>query len=78
MVRLSVGELTHHRASFVLHTIPSVAQSLFVTDGPGEFHVAAIAGPAPPGLDLYFQFIVKDTASIHGITLSNAVKGTTP
>ncbi len=63
----------------VLHVFPKNAQLVLGTNGAG-----AVAGQTtfPPGFpggsNLWFQFLLQDLSTIHGITLSNAVKATTP
>ena len=45
----------------------------------GGFSAAASWPPGiPPGTEAYFQFFVDDPSVIWGLTLSNAVRGTTP
>jgi hypothetical protein len=62
-----------------LYPIPANAQLLLVTSPSGSVG-GGTTFPAglPPGTDLYFQFLCQDLTTIHGITLSNGLKGTTP
>lgn len=63
----------------VLHVFPKNAQILLATNGAG-----GVAGqttfPAgfPSGSELWFQFLMQDLSTVHGITLSNALRATTP
>jgi hypothetical protein len=62
-----------------VHAFPYNAQLFLSSNASGGFS-AASAWPAgvPPGTEVYFQFLVEDASSIHGITMSNGVLGTTP
>ncbi len=63
----------------VVHTLPFNAQLILGTNGSG-----AIAGQAPfpagfpPGSELWFQFLLQDLSTLHGIILSDGLKATTP
>jgi len=62
-----------------VHAFPFNSQFFFSADGAGSFS-GSTAWPLgiPPGTQIWFQFIVQDATSIHGLTLSNGVVGTTP
>ena len=62
-----------------VHATPFDAQFLFPADASGSFS-AYTTWPdgVPPGTDAWFQFLVQDPSVIWGITLSNAVRATTP
>jgi hypothetical protein len=62
-----------------VHTFPFGSQLLFFSNASGGFSAAASWPPGiPPGTEAYFQFFVDDPSVIWGLTLSNAVRGTTP
>jgi hypothetical protein len=62
-----------------LYPLPADVKLVLATNALGEFSLATTVGPgAPPGVDLWFQCLVQDATNMHGITLSNAVRGTTP
>ena len=62
-----------------LHAFPPLGEFLVAANASGRFP-ALINWPAgtPAGVDLYFQFLVQDGTVPGGITLSNAMTGTTP
>ena len=62
-----------------VHAWPFNNQFLFPVDASGALSVSTIwpAG-VPSGTPVWFQFIVQDGSSIHGITLSNGLLATTP
>ena len=62
-----------------IHANPPANQFLFFANALGELNLA-LPWPTsiPPGTEAYVQFIVQDFTSIHGLTLSNGVKLTTP
>ena len=62
-----------------VHTFPYDVQQLLVTDAAGAIHLEVpVPASTPPGLELYFQFVVQDVSTLHGLTLSNAVTATVP
>jgi hypothetical protein len=63
----------------VIHALPFAQQFLFVTNAVGELHLA-VAWPTsiPSGTNAWIQFLCDDPSVLPGITLSNAVKLTTP
>ena len=62
-----------------VHTFPFGSQLLFFSNPSGGFKAAASWPPGiPAGTEAYFQFFVDDPSVIWGLTLSNAVRGTTP
>ncbi len=62
-----------------VYAFPFATQVLAVTDAGGMF-TASTPWPAgvPAGTETYWQAIVQDASSIHGLVLSNAMKGTSP
>ena len=62
-----------------VYTFPFTSQIFFATDTGGSFY-ASVAWPAgiPGGTDHYWQVIVQDAASQHGLTITNAVHGRQP
>jgi hypothetical protein len=62
-----------------VHAFPFVNQLLFSADGSGSF-VGSTNWPTgmPAGTDVWFQFLVQDMSTLHGITLSNGLRATTP
>lgn len=62
-----------------VHATPFTNQFLFGTNAAGEFS-ASTTWPVgvPAGTEVWFQFIVQDASSIHGLTLSNGLKAITP
>jgi hypothetical protein len=62
-----------------VHAFPFANQLLLGTDALGEFS-GATSWPlgVPPGTEVWFQFIVQDASSVHGITLSNGLRATAP
>ncbi len=63
----------------VVHTLPFNSQFLFFADADGRFAVTT-TWPAgiPTNTNAWFQFLVQDPSVIFGITLSNALRATTP
>jgi N-acetylneuraminic acid mutarotase len=62
-----------------LYTLPVDVSLLLFADASGDFGISSVvAAGAPSGVDIWFQCIVQDATNIHGITLSNAMRGTTP
>ena len=62
-----------------IYANPFSNQFLFFADGNGKFS-ASTSWPAgvPPGTEAWFQFLLDDPSVVWGITLSNAVKATSP
>lgn len=62
-----------------LHAFPPAGEFLVQANASGRFP-ALINWPAgtPSGVDLFFQFIVGDPSVPGGLTISNAMTGTTP
>jgi hypothetical protein len=62
-----------------LHAFPYDASFVLLSDASGGINISAsVAAGAPAGTEITFQYICKDAANPHGITLSNGLKGTTP
>ena len=62
-----------------VHAYPYTTQLTVVMDPAGSFSGAATWPPGlPMGTEAWFQFVVQDATSVHGITLSNGVLATTP
>jgi hypothetical protein len=62
-----------------LYPLPADVKLVLAADALGGFNIATtVAAGAPSGVDLWFQCLVQDATNIHGITLSNAMRGTTP
>jgi uncharacterized membrane protein len=62
-----------------LYPLPADAKLVLAADPLGGFSVSSpVAAGVPPGVDIWFQCIVQDASNIHGITLTNCVRGTTP
>jgi len=62
-----------------LYALPHALQRLYLADATGQFdlHVTWATG-LPSGTEFWLQFLVQDPSVFYGITLSNALKGTTP
>ncbi len=62
-----------------LHTLDFLAQFLLVTDGTGAVQLTA-PWPTniPAGTQLWFQFLVDDSAALGGISLSDGIRASTP
>ena len=62
-----------------VYPIPFATQRFWVANGAGELSVG-LTWPAglPPGTDAYLQFILEDNGVLFGLSVSNAVKLTTP
>jgi hypothetical protein len=62
-----------------IHPLPTLNQLFFFANFLGSLQLQT-AWPAgvPSGTQIWFQFLLDDASVIHGITLSNAVKATTP
>ncbi len=59
--------------------LPPVAQIAVVTDAFGAVSVEWQAWPSnAPGEDWYFQYGIADPAAVHGVALSNALRGEEP
>jgi PKD repeat protein len=63
----------------VVHPFPPAQQLFFFTSlfGVIDLNTTWPSGIAA-GLDIFLQFFVQDGSVVEGVTLSNAVKGTTP
>jgi hypothetical protein len=60
-------------------TVPIFAQFLLSTNGAGELPIEVpLVGALPPGLEVYYQYLVRDTSVSPAIILSNAVHAVTP
>ncbi len=61
-----------------VHAFPYATQIFLFANPAGAFSGTA-TWPAllPPGTDVWFQFIIEDLSSIHGLTLSNGLRATT-
>jgi len=56
-----------------------IVVSGFTTDNNGEISINFNWGPGvPPGVVLYYQFLIQDPFATFGVALSNAISGTTP
>jgi len=62
-----------------VHAFPFASQLLFLANAGGAF-VAGTAWPTgvPAGTATWFQFVVADPSTVFGLTLSNAVRATSP
>jgi hypothetical protein len=62
-----------------VHAFPFTNQLGLVSSGAGSFG-AGTTWPAglPTGTQVWFQFIVADVSSIHGLSLSNGLRATSP
>jgi len=63
-----------------LVTVPVALILPLATDAVGSVTVSWAAWPAgvPAGAELILQFAVADAGAVHGVALSNAIKGLTP
>ncbi len=62
-----------------LHAFPFSSQFFFGADAAGSVAIN-VPWPAglPSGTEIWFQFLADDPSSIHGITMSNGLKATSP
>ncbi len=62
-----------------VHAYPFASQLFVFADGSGQY-VASTLWPTgiPAGTEIWFQFIVEDLTTVHGLTLSNGLLATTP
>ncbi len=76
---LSFGSTPAFFFGGTVHAMPFAQQFLFQADALGELEVSA-TWPAgvPAGTEAWFQFFAEDPSVLWGITLSNAIKATTP
>jgi len=76
---LSFSSIPFGAIGGTIYATPFTSQVLFPTDTGGTFYASVTwPGSIPAGIDHYWQTFVSDAASIHGLTLSNAVHGVTP
>jgi hypothetical protein len=62
-----------------IHTLPFNSQFLFNTDATGSINLNTTWPVGlPPGVNAWFQFLIADSSSIHGIVPSNALRAITP
>lgn len=62
-----------------IYPLPIANQLFFFTNFLGSLQLqTAWPAGAPSGTEIWFQYLLEDPTSIYGITLSNAVKATTP
>ncbi len=62
-----------------IHAFPYANQLIFNANGAGVFAATTTWPPGVPvGTNVWFQFLVQDASSIHGITVSNGLLATTP
>ena len=61
-----------------IHANPFSNQRGMLADPTGRYEEAAPWPSLPPGTDVWWQFLVEDLSVPEGITLSNAVRSTTP
>jgi hypothetical protein len=62
-----------------LFPLPADIKLILAADAFGIFQVSIPwAAGAPPSTEVWWQMIVQDNSSVHGITLSNGLKSTTP
>ena len=62
-----------------VHAFPFANQILLFADVDGDFSVTTTWPPGiPPGTNVWFQFVLEDLSTIHGLTLSNGLLATTP
>ena len=59
--------------------VPFLTPSILTTSGTGTISLPFVM-PAgvPAGVELFVQFAIQDGAAVAGVSLSNAIKGTTP
>jgi len=63
----------------VVHASPHNAQILLGTNPGGALSGLTVMPPGfPPGSNLWFQFVLQDLSTLHQLTLSNGLRGTTP
>ncbi len=62
----------------VLQTVPLLLSLNVFTDAAGSFLLPFTCPSLPSGLQIWFQFAIKDPAAINGTSLSNAVKAKVP
>ncbi len=79
LVWLSLSSAPFNAIGGTIYAFPFNSQTLIVTDDAGTFY-ASTTWPAglPMGTNHYWQALVDDDASIHNLTMSNAVHGETP
>lgn len=62
-----------------VHAYPYIVQIAAFADAGGEFSGVATMPPGVPAdTNIWFQFVVQDTSSPHGLLLTNGVLATTP
>ncbi len=61
-----------------VYALPANVQFLAATDAQGSIAATTPAPDLPAGTELTFQFVFEEPGSIHGLGLSNAVRGTVP
>jgi hypothetical protein len=76
---LSFASTPFNAIGGTIYAAPLTTQVAFTTTSGGTRHVTT-TWPAglPPGVDHYWQVLVADVNSPHGLTMSNAVHGLTP
>ncbi len=79
LVWLSLNPTPFSAVGGTIYAFPFNSQIFAATNDAGHIY-ASTTWPAglPSGTDHYWQVLVDDPASIHGLTISNAVHGTTP
>lgn len=62
-----------------VHAAPFIGQLFLLANGSGSFTGAATwPTGVPPGTQAWFQFVIEDLSTVHGLTLSNGLLATTP
>lgn len=79
LIWLSVSSVPLNVFGGTLYANPKITQVMLASNAAGGFTATAIwpAG-VPPQTDLYMQFLIRDLSVGSHLTLSNAVKSTTP
>jgi len=76
---LSLSSLPINVLGGTVYATPPINQIFLFSNILGSLQVSTFwpAG-APPGTEVFFQFIIDDAPTFHGLTLTNCVKATTP
>ena len=76
---LSLNSVPFNAVGGTIYAFPFNSQIFAATNDAGHIY-ASTTWPAglPSGLEHTWQILIDDPASIHGLTISNAVQGVTP